>query len=73
MHDLENRVALVTGASRGIGRVIAQTLGAAGMRLALVARSAGPLSELAKTLSEAGKQAQAADDEEAVSHANDAW
>ncbi len=57
MRDLGNRVALVTGASRGIGRVIAQTLGAAGMRLALVARSAAPLSELAKTLSEAGRPA----------------
>ena len=37
---LEGRVAIVTGASRGIGVEIARTLGAQGMAVALVARSA---------------------------------
>ena len=36
---LEGRVAIVTGASRGIGVEIARTLGAQGMAVALVARS----------------------------------
>ncbi|MDP9179269.1 MAG: 3-oxoacyl-[acyl-carrier-protein] reductase [Gemmatimonadota bacterium] len=36
--DLSNRVALVTGSTRGIGRAIATTLGECGARLAVVGR-----------------------------------
>ncbi|HET9832864.1 MAG TPA: SDR family NAD(P)-dependent oxidoreductase, partial [Vicinamibacterales bacterium] len=36
---LSGKVAIVTGASRGIGRAIAQTLAAEGMKLTLAARS----------------------------------
>ncbi|MDP6775152.1 MAG: SDR family NAD(P)-dependent oxidoreductase [Candidatus Latescibacteria bacterium] len=45
--DLSNQVALITGASRGIGRGIAEVFKQAGARLALVARSPGPLEEVA--------------------------
>ena len=47
---LTGKVAIVTGASRGIGRAIAQTLAAEGMKLSLVARSNDQLEELAKSL-----------------------
>ncbi len=40
--QLAGKVAIVTGASRGIGRAIAETLSAEGMKLVLAARSACP-------------------------------
>jgi NAD(P)-dependent dehydrogenase (short-subunit alcohol dehydrogenase family) len=44
---LSGRVALVTGASRGLGKAMALALGEAGARLALVSRDPEKLSEVA--------------------------
>ena len=46
--DLKNKIAIITGASRGIGKSIAQTLSAEGVKLTLVARS--PLDEFSASL-----------------------
>ncbi len=48
--DLRGRRLLITGASGGIGRCLAEQAAAAGARLVLAARSAEPLRELAITL-----------------------
>jgi 3-oxoacyl-[acyl-carrier protein] reductase len=45
MVSLENQVAIVTGAGRGIGRAVAVELGRLGMRVALVSRTRSELEE----------------------------
>lgn len=47
---LSGKVSIVTGASRGIGKAIAETLSAEGMKLVLVARSRDELDSLARSL-----------------------
>ena len=47
---VSGRRVLITGASRGIGAELARAFAAAGARVALVARSEGPLKELAGEL-----------------------
>jgi gluconate 5-dehydrogenase len=55
--DLDGRVALVTGASSGIGREIALALGEAGARVVLAARRTDRLEEVADALGRGGGQA----------------
>lgn len=52
--DLSGRIALVTGASRGIGYHIARRMGAAGAHVIAVARTVGGLEELDDEIKAAG-------------------
>jgi NAD(P)-dependent dehydrogenase (short-subunit alcohol dehydrogenase family) len=52
--DLTGQVALVTGASSGIGRHFAELLAAAGAKVALAARRVDRLAELAREIGAAG-------------------
>ena len=55
---LKGRTALVTGASRGLGRAMAVALAAEGAALALVARDAAKLNETAETIRASGGRAE---------------
>jgi NAD(P)-dependent dehydrogenase (short-subunit alcohol dehydrogenase family) len=52
--DLAGRVALVTGASRGLGLAMARALGRAGARLIITARKSAELEDAAQQLRSAG-------------------
>ncbi len=59
MSNLQGRIALVTGASQGIGRAIALELARQGATVALAARNESKLAEVAAEIASAGGQAAA--------------
>jgi NAD(P)-dependent dehydrogenase (short-subunit alcohol dehydrogenase family) len=57
--DLRDQVAIVTGASSGLGVRFAEVLAAAGAKVALVARRVDRLEEVAARIADAGGMARA--------------
>jgi NAD(P)-dependent dehydrogenase (short-subunit alcohol dehydrogenase family) len=57
LFDLSGRKALITGASRGIGRLIAEALANAGADVTVTARRAMALAETVKTVTKLGRTA----------------
>ena len=54
MKSLEGKVALVTGAGRGIGRAVALLLGRSGCRIILTARTTAQLEEVQEEIQQSG-------------------
>ena len=54
---LDGKVAVITGASKGLGKAMALALGGAGARLALVARNPDELDRTAAAVAQAGGEA----------------
>jgi NAD(P)-dependent dehydrogenase (short-subunit alcohol dehydrogenase family) len=59
LFDISGRVALITGASRGIGRAIAQGLAEAGASVALCSRTQADLLQIAEEMRAQGARAEA--------------
>lgn len=57
--DLSGQVAIVTGASRGLGRAMAEALASCGARVACVARNAEKLAETVAAIGQRGGLAEA--------------
>jgi NAD(P)-dependent dehydrogenase (short-subunit alcohol dehydrogenase family) len=55
---LDGKVALITGASKGLGKAMAVALSAAGARIALVSRSVEKLNEVGRAVKQAGGDAR---------------
>jgi short-subunit dehydrogenase len=58
MGTLQDRIAVVTGASSGVGRAIASALAAAGVQLCLVGRQPGTLAAVAQAARDRGARAR---------------
>jgi Short-chain dehydrogenases of various substrate specificities len=59
MQEVEGKIAVVTGAASGIGRAMARTFGAAGMKVAIADVEAGALRQVCNALTADGVEAAA--------------
>jgi len=57
--NLSDKTAIVTGASQGLGKAVAQTLAANGARVACVARNVDKLNQTVQQIQDAGGEAEA--------------
>lgn len=57
LFSLEGKIAVVTGAGRGLGAAIAMALSRAGARVVLVGRKREPLEDVCKAITDAGHEA----------------
>ena len=57
MFDLTGKVAIITGASQGIGRTIASLIAASGANVICVARSESKIKELSNEINDQGHMA----------------
>src|ERR1700752_5368578 len=71
--QLKGKVAMLTGASRGLGRAMAQALAAEGARLSICARGAEALDRVAAELKAAGGQVIACTADVNDAEAMQAW
>ena len=60
MHDFSNQVVLVTGASRGIGRKVAEEFASRGAYVVMTSRSQDPIEAAAQEIRDKGGEALAA-------------
>ena len=68
MNELSNKTAIITGASKGIGKAIALAYGRAGANVVVIARATSALEDVASAIREAGADALVAASLAAVVH-----